>query len=94
MQSSMRTSMIDSMRATVTIDNDLFSEADRQADAMGLSRSGFYQEALRVYLRRIRDARLTEQMNGFLERQGEPENTGLERLVAQAWSRDMGDDDW
>ena len=86
--------MISRMRATVTIDESLFSEADECAKEMGLSRSRFYQSALQHYLRRLRERKMTEQMNRHLEKYGETTDRALESYVAEAWARDMGNDEW
>ncbi len=82
------------MRATVTIGASLFSQADEQAKQLGLSRSRFYQQAIEHYLRRLRERRLTEQMNRHLENYGEATDPGLESYVAETWARDMGNDEW
>ena len=86
--------MLSSMRATVTIEPSLFTEADRRAKELGLSRSRFYQTALEHYLRDLRDRRLTDQMNRHLERYDERGDRDLESYVAEVWARDMGDDEW
>ena len=94
MQMTTLYSMMSSMRATVTIDDLLFSEADERAKEMGLSRSRLYQTALEHYLRRLRERKLTEQMNRHLDRYGDETDRHLESYVAEAWSSDMGDDEW
>jgi metal-responsive CopG/Arc/MetJ family transcriptional regulator len=82
------------MRATVTVDDELFAEADRRAAELGVSRSGFYQRALEHYLERLRAAALTDRMNRFLERYGDGIDSDFASHVAEVWSRDMGDDEW
>lgn len=86
--------MIPSMRATVTVDDDLFAEADRRAAELGISRSGFYQKALEHYLEQLRAAALTERMNRLLDRYGDGIDSDYASHVSEAWSRDMGDDEW
>ena len=86
--------MINSMRATVTIDDELFSTADRLASEVGLSRSGFYQRAIESYVRRLREKALTDQMNHHLEKHPDGPDPGLESYVAEAWSSRMGEDEW
>jgi predicted DNA-binding protein len=81
------------MRATVTIRDELFGEADAMAERLGISRSRLYQAALERYLTELRDRALTEQMNEHLRVHG-AHRSGLERYVAQAWAQDMGDDEW
>ena len=86
--------MLSSMRATVTVDDELFAEADRLAEELGLSRSRFYQRALEHYLERLREETLTEQMNRLLDRYGEDADAGFASHVAEVWAREMGDDEW
>lgn len=86
--------MLFRMRATVTVDDALFTEADRRAAELGLSRSGFYERALEHYLALLREEMLTDRMNRLLERHGDGIDPGFASHVAEAWSRDMGDDEW
>lgn len=98
MQSAMhymhRHGMLQRMRATVTVDDALFAEADRRAAELGLSRSGFYERALEYYLERLREAMLTNRMNRLLDKYDDGIDPGFARHVAEVWSRDMGDDEW
>jgi hypothetical protein len=82
------------MRATVTIRDDLFEEADRVASRLGISRSRLYQAALESYLRRLNEDILTEQVNSLVERAGEPTDEAFRRYIARAWKQSMGDDEW
>jgi len=94
MRSPTRLGMLLGMRATVTIDDDLFLEADRRAREMGLSRSGFYQRAVERFLRELRDGALTEQMNRYLEKHDDPTDDAIADYVAEVWGREMGEDEW
>jgi Arc/MetJ family transcription regulator len=86
--------MILRMRATVTVDDALFAEADQRAAELGLSRSAFYQRALERYLERLREELLTERMNRLVDRYGDEIDADFASHVAEVWSRDMGDDEW
>ena len=86
--------MLQGMRATLTVDDDLFVEADRRAAQLKLSRSAFYQRALEHYLEQLRADELTTRMNRFLDRYGDDADAGLASHVAEVWKRDMGDDEW
>lgn len=94
MHHRMRRGMIASMRATVTIDDDLFSEADRRAAEQGISRSRLYQQALEHYLRELRARALTEQMDRHLQRHGQAIDAAFGDYVAEAWAQELGDDEW
>ncbi len=86
--------MISSMRATVTIDDDLFEEADAVAEQMGISRSGLYQEALRRYLEALRERALTAQVDEHIRIHGQPDGASFQRYVGRVWAQEMGDDEW
>ena len=90
----MRCDMLHSMRATITIGDELFAEADRIATAHGISRSRLYQEALESHLRLLREDELTAQMNRHIERHGQPIDESFREYVAKTWAADMGDDEW
>ena len=85
--------MISSMRATVTIPEPLFSEADRTAKELGVSRSRLYQEALEHFLRELRSRALTLRMDRHLEKHG-PQAPELGDYVARAWAQEIGEDEW
>lgn len=82
------------MRATITIGDELFAEADRAAAARGISRSRLYQEAIEGHLRHLREKELTARMNRHIERHGQPISPDFREYVAKTWSADMGDDEW
>ena len=86
--------MINRMRATVTVDDALFAEADRRAAELGLSRSGFYERAIEYYLQRLREEMLTDRMNRLLDKHGDSIDPDFASHVAEVWARDMGEDEW
>lgn len=86
-------SMINGMRATVTIRDELFEEADAMARRLGISRSRLYQTALERHLTELRERALTEQMNEHIRAHGDA-GAGFEHYVAKVWAQDMGDDEW
>jgi len=51
------------MKTAISVDDSLMEEADAAARHLGLSRSGLIAEALRDYLLRSRQARVSEQLN-------------------------------
>jgi metal-responsive CopG/Arc/MetJ family transcriptional regulator len=51
------------MKTAISVDDALMEQADGAARDLGLSRSALIAEALRDYLRRRRQARISEQLN-------------------------------
>lgn len=51
------------MKTAISVEDALMQEADETARNLGLSRSALIAEALREYLLRIRQARITERLN-------------------------------
>jgi hypothetical protein len=82
------------MRATVTIPDHLFAEADRRAKEMGVSRSHLYQEALDHYLRQLRASALTERMDRHLDKHGQAIEPAFGDYVSRAWDQEIGEDEW
>ena len=86
--------MIFSMRATVTISDDLFEHADQVAQQLGISRSRLYQQAIASYLRALRDDALTVRANETIAKYGQPMDAGFRKYIKKAWSEGLGDDEW
>lgn len=59
----MHCGITESMKTAISVDDALMEQADETARELGLSRSRLIAEALREYLRRRRNARITEQLN-------------------------------
>lgn len=51
------------MKAAISVEDTLMKQADDAARNLGLSRSALIAEALREYLLRLRQARVSEQLN-------------------------------
>lgn len=51
------------MKTAVSIPDDLFQEAEREARRLGLSRSELYARAVRAWLERNRDSAVTEALD-------------------------------
>jgi metal-responsive CopG/Arc/MetJ family transcriptional regulator len=51
------------MKTAISVDDALMEQADGAARDLGLTRSALIAEALRDYLRRRRQARISEQLN-------------------------------
>jgi metal-responsive CopG/Arc/MetJ family transcriptional regulator len=51
------------MKTAISVDDSLMEQADAAARELGLSRSALIAEALREYMRRRRQAQVSEQLN-------------------------------
>lgn len=60
------------MKTAVSLPDDVFRAAERQAKRMGKSRSRLYAEALAEYLVRHTPDEVTEAMNRVVDALGEP----------------------
>lgn len=52
-----------SMKTAISVDDSLMEQADAAARELGLSRSALVAEALREYIRRRRQAQVSDQLN-------------------------------
>jgi metal-responsive CopG/Arc/MetJ family transcriptional regulator len=69
------------MKTAISVDDSLMEQADKAARDLGLSRSGLVSEALRDYLRRRRQARVSEQLNQAYANEPNPEERRLVRKL-------------
>jgi metal-responsive CopG/Arc/MetJ family transcriptional regulator len=79
------------MKTAVSLPDDLFRAAERQAKRFKKSRSQLYAEALAEYLARHAPDEVTEAMNRVVERVGEARH---ERFVAAAAHRVLARTEW
>lgn len=79
------------MRTAVSIPDDVFYEAERQAGRSGKSRSQLYSEALSEYLARHSPDEATEAMNAVLDRLGEAKS---DPFVAEVSRRTLERSTW
>ena len=61
------------MKTAISVEDSLMERADEAARDLGLSRSGLIAEALREYLWRRRQRRITEQLNDAYNHGGTPD---------------------
>jgi metal-responsive CopG/Arc/MetJ family transcriptional regulator len=78
------------MRTAVSLPDDVFHAAERQARRTGKSRSQLYAEALREYVARHAPDAVTEAMNGVVAKLGGPR----EPLVSDATRRVLERTEW
>ena len=69
------------MKTAISVEDVLMAEADDAARHLGLSRSALISEALREYLSRRRQAKITEQLNRAYKDQQSPEERQLVRSL-------------
>ncbi len=77
-----------SMKTAISVPDDTFEQATKQAAELGISRSEFFSRAARRYLDELASRALTQQVNDALETTGQDESAavaaqaGRERLAA------------
>lgn len=65
------------MKTAVSVDDALMEQADQAARDLGLSRSALVAEALRVFLRQLQQAQITEQLNRVYADEPDPSERRL-----------------
>ena len=69
------------MKTAISVEDSLMKQADQAARDLGLSRSGLIADALRDYLRKRRQALITEQLNQAYANEPSPEERLLVRRL-------------
>lgn len=72
------------MKTAISIPDPLFERAERQAAALGVSRSEFYSSAVERYLAALLDEATTRQIDEVLDRVGDTDDSNA---VVAAYSR-------
>lgn len=76
------------MKTAISVPDDTFEQATRQAAELGISRSEFFAQAARRYLDELASRSVTQQVNQALEAAGGDDSaaaaaeTGRRRLAA------------
>jgi hypothetical protein len=79
------------VKTAISVPDDTFDEATKQASKLGISRSEFFTRAARRYLDELASRSLTEQVNEALQTAG----TGDSADAAVAVGRELlAEDDW
>ncbi|MBV9446633.1 MAG: ribbon-helix-helix protein, CopG family [Streptosporangiaceae bacterium] len=79
------------MKTAISLPEDIYEEATRQAAELGISRSEFFARAARSYLDQLASQSLTEQVNQALQNADDDSNAA----AAGAGRRFLADqDDW
>jgi metal-responsive CopG/Arc/MetJ family transcriptional regulator len=69
------------MKTAVSVDDALMEQADKAARDLGLSRSALVAEALRDFLKHLRQAQVTEQLNRAYADEPSPDERRLVRKL-------------
>jgi metal-responsive CopG/Arc/MetJ family transcriptional regulator len=78
------------MKIAVSIDNEVFAEADETARRMGISRSALYTRAVKEFTRRYKAESLTEQLNRIYAKQ----DSSLDEDLVELQYNLLGQEDW
>ena len=80
------------MKTAISVPEDTFEQATRQAAKLGISRSEFFARAARLYLDELASHSLTQQVNDALQAAGTDDSTA----VAVQAGRDLltAGEDW
>ena len=79
------------MKTAISLPDDTFEQATRQAEALGISRSEFFARAARSYLDQLASRSVTQQINEALRTADDDSNAA----GAAAGRRYLaGQDDW
>ena len=79
------------MKTSISLDDDLLTEADAAARELGVSRSKLLTQALAEHLRKLSDEKLTEQLNRAYP-EGEPQESMAS--LKPLYRRALADDRW
>ena len=84
------------MKTAISIPDDLYSAADELAEKMGISRSQFYQRAIRQYLRQQGQDAITNALNNVYPEQEDrfKLDPAIGYLQGASLIRDPDKDEW
>ena len=77
----MQYGITESMKTAISVDDSLMEQADEAARDLGLSRSGLIADALRDYLRKRRQTRISEQLDKAYANVPSPDERRLVRKL-------------
>jgi Ribbon-helix-helix protein, copG family len=80
------------MKTAISLPDETYEQATRQAAELGISRSEFFARAARRYLDDLAEESLTQQIDEALDAAG-PDDSGVE-AVAAGRDRLAAEDDW
>jgi metal-responsive CopG/Arc/MetJ family transcriptional regulator len=80
------------MKTAISVPEDIFDQATKQAAELGISRSEFFTRAARRYLDELASRSLTEQVNDALQRAGSDDSAAAATSAGRTLLADG--DDW
>jgi hypothetical protein len=80
------------MKTAISLPDDTYEQATRQASELGISRSEFFARAARRYLDELAEESLTQQIDEALDAAGTDESSAI--AVAAGRYRLASEDDW
>jgi hypothetical protein len=80
------------MKTAISLPDDTYEQATRQAAELGISRSEFFARAARRYLDDLAEESLTQQIDEALESAGSDDSSAT--AVAAGRARLASEDDW
>jgi len=80
------------MKTAISLPDDTYEQATRQAAELGISRSEFFARAARRYLDDLAEESLTQQIDEALESAGSDDS--LATAVTAGRARVASEDDW
>jgi metal-responsive CopG/Arc/MetJ family transcriptional regulator len=82
------------VKTAISLPDDTFEQATRQAAELGISRSEFFARAARRYLDELAERSLTQQIDEALEQATLEEDDSAAAAVAAGRARLASQDDW
>lgn len=80
------------MKTAISVPDDIFEQATRQAAEFGISRSEFFARAARRYLDELASRSLTQQVNDALNAAGDDDSAAAAAVAGRR--RLAAGDDW
>jgi metal-responsive CopG/Arc/MetJ family transcriptional regulator len=80
------------MKTAISLPDETFEQATRQAAELGISRSEFFARAARRYLDELAEDSLTQQIDEALDAAGADDSAAV--AVAAGRARLASEDDW
>ena len=78
------------MKTAISVPDDTYEQATRQAQALGISRSEFFARAARIYLDQLASRSLTQQINEALETADDDSNAAA-AVAGRSYLAGQGD---
>ena len=81
----------DSVKTAISVPDETFNQATKQAAEMGISRSEFFTRAARQYLEELASRSVTEQVNDALQAAGSDDSAAAARAAGHRLLAAEGD---